>query len=163
MQPMEDVYRQYARVVYRYLLGLTRDADLAEELTQETFYQAVRTSGRYDGSAQVSTWLCGIAKNVLRTHQRKHPPTDDIDDVTLPAPSAETAVLREETRLELLKRVHALKEPAREVVYLRTWGNLSFKEIGAVLGKTETWARVTFYRAKEQLRKDVECDAGSEL
>ena len=163
MQPMEEIYRQYARVVYRYLLGLTRDADLAEELTQETFYQAVRTSGRYDGSAQVSTWLCGIAKNVLRTHQRKHPPADDIDDVTLPAPSAETAVLREETRLELLKRVHALKEPAREVVYLRTWGNLSFKEIGAVLGKTETWARVTFYRAKEQLRKDVECDAGSEL
>lgn len=163
MQPMEEVYRQYARVVYRYLLGLTRDEDLAEELTQETFYQAVRTSGRYDGSAQVSTWLCGIAKNVLRTHQRKHPPADDIDDVTLPAPSAETAVLREETRLELLKRVHALKEPAREVVYLRTWGNLSFKEIGAVLGKTETWARVTFYRAKEQLRKDVECDAGSEL
>ncbi len=160
---MEEVYRQYARVVYRYLLGLTRDEDLAEELTQETFYQAVRTSGRYDGSAQVSTWLCGIAKNVLRTHQRKHPPADDIDDVTLPAPSAETAVLREETRLELLKRVHALKEPAREVVYLRTWGNLSFKEIGAVLGKTETWARVTFYRAKEQLRKDVECDAGSEL
>lgn len=160
---MEEVYRQYARVVYRYLLGLTRDEDLAEELTQETFYQAVRTSGRYDGSAQVSTWLCGIAKNVLRTHQRKHPPTDDIDDVTLPAPSAETAVLREETRLELLKRVHALKEPAREVVYLRTWGTLSFKEIGAVLGKTETWARVTFYRAKEQLRKDVECDAGSEL
>ena len=160
---MEDVYRQYARVVYRYLLGLTRDADLAEELTQETFYQAVRTSARYDGSAQVSTWLCGVAKNVLRTHHRKHPATDDIDDVTLPAPSAEAAVLREETRLELLKRVHALAEPAREVVYLRTWGNLSFKEIGAVLGRTENWARVTFYRAKEQLRKDVDFDAGSEL
>ena len=163
MQPMEEVYRQYARVVYRYLLGLTRDEDLAEELTQETFYQAVRTSGRYDGSAQVSTWLCGIAKNVLRTHWRKHPPTDDIDDVTLPAPSAEAAVLEAEDRLSLFQRVHALKEPAREVVYLRTCGNLSFKEIGAVLGKTENWARVTFYRAKEQLRKDVDFDAGSEL
>lgn len=163
MQPMEEVYRQYARVVYRYLLGLTRDEDLAEELTQETFYQAVRTSTRYDGSSQVSTWLCGIAKNVLRTHLRRHPATEDIDDVALPAPSAETAVLREEDRLELLRRVHALKEPAREVVYLRTYGNLSFREIGAVLGKTENWARVTFYRAKEQLRKDVEIDAGSEL
>lgn len=160
---MEEVYRQYARVVYRYLLGLTRDEDLAEELTQETFYQAVRTSARYDGSSLVSTWLCGIAKNVLRTHLRKHPQTEDIDDVTLPAPSAEAAVLQEEDRLALLKRVHALNEPAREVVYLRTYGNLSFKEIGAVLGKTENWARVTFYRAKEQLRKDVESDAGSEL
>ena len=81
---------------------------------------------------------------------------------TYPSPlpvSAETAVLREEDRLELLRRVHALKEPAREVVYLRTCGNLSFKEIGAVLGKTENWARVTFYRAKEQLRKYVEIDA----
>ena len=68
-----------------------------------------------------------------------------------------------EDRLELLRRVHALHEPAREVVYLRTYGNLSFREIGAVLGKTENWARVTFYRAKEQLRKDVEIDAGSEL
>ena len=163
MQPMEEVYRQYARVVYRYLLGLTRDADLAEELTQETFYQAVRTSGRYDGSSQVSTWLCGIAKNVLRTHLRRHPATEDIDEVSLPAPSAEAAVLQKEDRLLLLKRVHALKEPTREVVYLRTYGNLSFKEIGAVLGKTENWARVTFYRAKEQLRKDVEIDAGSEL
>ena len=146
MQPMEEIYRQYARVVYRYLLGLTRDADLAEELTQETFYQAVRTSARYDGTSQVSTWLCGIAKNVLRTHWRN-----------------EAAVLVSEDRLELLRRVHALKEPAREVVYLRTYGNLSFREIGAVLGKTENWARVTFYRAKEQLRKDVEIDAGSEL
>ena len=163
MQPMEEIYRQYARVVYRYLLGLTRDTDLAEELTQETFYQAVRTSARYDGSSQLSTWLCGIAKNVLRTHLRKHPAAEDIDEVSLPAPSAEAAVLREEDRLELLRRVHALKEPVREVVYLRTYGNLSFREIGAVLGKTENWARVTFYRAKEQLRKDVELDAGSEL
>ena len=83
--------------------------------------------------------------------------------VVLEIRGAYAAVLREETRLELLKRVHALAEPAREVVYLRTWGNLSFKEIGAVLGRTENWARVTFYRAKEQLRKDVEPDAGSEL
>ena len=160
---MEEVYRQYARVVYRYLLGLTRDEDLAEELTQETFYQAVRTSEKYDGTAQVSTWLCGIAKNVLRTHRRKHPATEDIDEVSLPAPSAEAAVLAQEERLALLRRVHALPDPGREVVYLRLYGGLSFQEIGAVLGRTENWARVTFYRAKERLRKDVERDAGTEL
>jgi RNA polymerase sigma-70 factor (ECF subfamily) len=68
-----------------------------------------------------------------------------------------------EDGLGRVRRGHALQEPAREVVYLRTYGSLSFKEIGAVLGKTENWARVTFYRAKEQLRKDVEIDAGSEL
>lgn len=158
MQPMEEIYQQYARTVYRYLLGLTRDGDLAEELTQETFYQAIRTSERFDGSCQVSTWLCGIARHVLQTHRRKHPAMEDMDEVELPAPSAEQTVLAEAERLSLLKRLHALPEPGREVVYLRLFGNLSFREIGAVLGKTENWARVTFYRAKERLRKEVETD-----
>ena len=67
MQSMEEIYKEYAKTVYRFLLSRTHDADLAEELTQETFYQAIRTSGRYDGSSKVSTWLLGIAKNVLLT------------------------------------------------------------------------------------------------
>ena len=129
MQPMEEIYQQYARTVYRYLLGLTRDGDLAEELTQETFYQAIRTSERFDGSCQVSTWLCGIARHVLQTHRRKHPAMEDMDEVELPAPSAEQTVLAEAERLSLLKRLHALPEPGREVVYLRLFGNLSFREI----------------------------------
>ena len=72
-------------------------------------------------------------------------------------------MLAQEERLALLRRVHALPDPGREVVYLRLYGGLSFQEIGAVLGRTENWARVTFYRAKERLRKDVERDAGTEL
>ena len=82
MEPMEQIYQQYAAMVYRYLLGLTRDADLAEELTQETFYQAIRTSERYDGTSKVSTWLCGIARNVLQTHRRKNPAAEDWDAQT---------------------------------------------------------------------------------
>ena len=160
MQPMEDIYQQYARTVYRYLLGLTRDGDLAEELTQETFYQAIRTSERFDGSCQVSTWLCGIARHVLQTHRRRHPVTEDVDELELPAPSAEQTVLAQADRLSLLKQLHALPEPGREVLYLRLFGGLSFREIGAVLGKTETWARVTYYRAKERLRKEVQSDDG---
>ena len=159
MEPMEQIYQQYAAMVYRYLLGLTRDADLAEELTQETFYQAIRTSERYDGTSKVSTWLCGIARNVLQTHRRKNPAAEDWDAQTISAPSAEQDALREADRLDLLRRVHALAEPGREVLYLRLFGGLSFREIGSVLGKTENWARVTFYRAKEHLRKDVENDA----
>jgi RNA polymerase sigma-70 factor (ECF subfamily) len=71
----------------------------------------------------------------------------------VPVPSAEEGLLEQESRLELLKQIHALPEVQREVVYLRAFGNLSFREIGDVLGKTETWARVTFYHGKEQLRK----------
>ncbi|MBQ7600770.1 MAG: RNA polymerase subunit sigma, partial [Lachnospiraceae bacterium] len=58
-------------------------------------------------------------------------------------------------RVELLRKLHALEEPRREIVYLRVFGGLSFREIGDVFGKAENWARVTFYRAKEQLRKEL--------
>lgn len=156
MQPMDEIYQQYAQTVYRYLLSLTRDGDLAEELTQETFFQAIRSVERFDGSCAVSTWLCAIAKNALRTYRRKHPETEDVDDQTLFAPSAEADAEEESGRVEVLKRLHALREPYREVLYLRAFGGLSFREIGEVQGKTENWARVTFYRGKELLRKEVE-------
>jgi RNA polymerase sigma-70 factor (ECF subfamily) len=86
----------------------------------------------------------------MRKQKREVPLPEEID---LPIPSAEEGLLEQEGRLELLKQIHALPEVQREVVYLRAFGNLSFREIGDVLGKTETWARVTFYRGKEQLRK----------
>ncbi len=155
---MDEIYRQYARAVYRYLLSLTCDGDLAEELTQETFFQAIRSSDRFDGSCAVSTWLCAIAKNTLRTYRRKHPQTEELDAQALFAPSAEADAESETGRVELLKRLHALREPYREVLYLRAFGGLTFREIGEVQGKTENWARVTFYRGKELLRKEVEDD-----
>lgn len=158
VRPMDEVYRQYARTVYRYLLTLTHDEDLAEELTQETFYQAIRSSERFDGSCAVSTWLCAIARNVLSTYRRKHPAAENVDDQLLAVPSAETDALRSAERLEILKRLHALREPYREVLYLRAFGGLSFREIGEVQGRTENWARVTFYRGKELLRKEVDED-----
>ncbi len=165
MQPMDEVYREYARVVFGFLLTRTRNEDLAEELTQETFFQAIRSSDRFDESCKVSTWLCGIAKNVLLTYKRKHPENEQLDEAlaseelqkSAPSgPSAEHEALDNLGRLELLKRLHALPEPAREVMYLRVFGGLSFSEIGEVHGKSENWARVTFFRAKEKLRKDVE-------
>ena len=158
MQSMEEIYKEHAKTVYRFLLSRTHDEDLAEELTQETFYQAIRTSGRYDGSSKVSTWLLGIAKNVLFTYLRKHPAHEDIEDQEIPVESAEDAALRSAERVELLRKLHDLPEPRREVMYLRVFGGLSFREVGEILGQSENWARVTFYRAKEQLRKEIERD-----
>ena len=80
MQSMEEIYQQYAKTVYRYLLSLTHDTDLSEELTQETFYQAIRTIDRYDESCRISTWLCGIAKNVLITYRRKNRQHEELTD-----------------------------------------------------------------------------------
>ena len=154
MQSMEEIYQQYAQTVYRYLFSLVRDPDLAEELTQETFYQAIRSIDRYDASCKITTWLCAIAKNVLRTHRRKHPPTEAIEDQPLQTPSAEAEAISADAKLSLMRRLHALPEPYREIIYLRSLGNLSFREIGELLGRSENWARVTFYRAKEKLGKD---------
>ena len=156
MQSMDEIYQQYAQTVYGFLLAQTREENLAEELTQETFYQAIRTSDRFDESCKVSTWLCAIAKNVLFTYRRKHPVTEEMDE-TLPAgASTENESLGNLRSMEVLRLLHGLPEPGREVMYLRVFGGLSFAEIGEVHGKSENWARVTFYRAKEKLRKDVE-------
>ena len=158
----EALYREYFDPVYRYALGLTRDVHAAEELTQETFYQAVKSIGRFDGSCKLSTWLCQIARHLWYQHLEKHraertmtrplaetPPEDD------PAvPSAEEETSARQGHLDLLRQIHDLPDPMREVVYLRAFGGLSFREIGDVLGKTENWARVTFFRGKERLRKD---------
>ena len=160
MEPMEDIYRRHARTVYKFLLSLCGDADLAEELTQETFYQAIRSIERFDGRCKLSVWLCQIAKHLWYQHLRKRKREVPLPDEPpeLPIPSAEEGLLEQEGRLELLRKIHALPEQQREVVYLRSFGGLTFREIGDVLGKTENWARVTFYRGKEQLRKGGKSD-----
>ena len=155
MEDMREVYRQHAQTVYKFLLAQCRDPGLAEELTQETFYQAVKSVDRFDGSCKVSVWLCQIAKHLWFQHlrkQKREAPVLPEDLPESPGPSAEESVLEQEGRMDLLKLVHNLPEPQREVVYLRAFGGLSFREIGDVCGKTETWARVTFYRSKEKLR-----------
>ena len=155
MDDMSEIYQDHARTVYKFLLSQTHDPDLAEELTQETFYQAVRSIDRFDGGCKVSVWLCQIAKHLWFQHLRKRKreaPVSPEDLPEAPGPSAEEGLLEREGRMELLRLVHRLPEPQREVVYLRAFGGLSFREIGDICGKTETWARVTFYRSKEKLR-----------
>ena len=161
MDDMNGIYRQHAQTVYKFLLSQTRDPDLAEELTQETFYQAVRSIDRFDGRCKVSVWLCQIARHLWYQHlrrTRREVPTADGDLPEVAVPSAEEGLLAQAGQLELLRQVHGLPEAQREVVYLRAFGGLSFREIGDVLGKTETWARVTFYRGKEKLRSGGACD-----
>ena len=143
MQDMDAVYRQHFRMVYQYLMSLTHQPDVAEELAQETFCQAVSSIHRYDGSCKITTWLCAIAKNQYLSYLRKHPP------------SAEQEALSSAGKMELLQCLHQFQEPYREVIYLRVFGNLSFREIGQIMGQSENWARVMFYRSKERLRKEL--------
>ena len=156
MDSMDQAFREHSQMVFRYLLSLGADSDQAEELTQETFYQAVKSAERFDGSCKLSTWLCAIAKNQCLVWLRKHPPAVPIEDAEPETSSAEAEVLEQTERMELLKLLHACPEPYRETIYLRIYGNLSFAQIGEIMGKTENWARVTFYRGKERLRKELE-------
>ncbi|MCR4933971.1 MAG: sigma-70 family RNA polymerase sigma factor [Lachnospiraceae bacterium] len=151
-------------------MSRTHDPEISEEVTQETFYQAIKCIDRYDGSSSVTTWLCAIAKNQLMAYLRKHRMSEPLEveteegekisvlDKVASEASAETKAVEEQQRLELLKKLHILKEPYREILYLRIFGDLSFKEIGEILGKSENWARVSFYRGKESLRREIEND-----
>ena len=116
MDDMNDIYRQHAQTVYKFLLSQTRDPDLAEELTQETFYQAVRSIDRFDGRCKVSVWLCQIARHLWYQHlrrTRREVPTADGELPEVPVPSAEEGLLAQAGQLELLRQVHGLPEAQR--------------------------------------------------
>ena len=153
MPDFEEIYQTYFADVYRYILALSRDAHTAEEVTQETFFRALASIDQFRGDCQLRVWLCQIAKHLWYQHLRKRKPEEPLPEDGLPGPSAEEDVLTRQGHLDLLRQIHALPPSTREVVYLRAFGGLSFREIGDVLGRTETWARVTFYRGKEALRK----------
>ncbi len=160
MDSMEQVYRDHAKMVYGFLLSKTGDADAAEEMTQETFFRAVRCIGSFKGDSSIATWLCGIAKNVYLDSLRGRKAKVGLEEAEgfgeLSVDSAETVALRSLEHLRLLKLMHGLEEPAREVLYLRLMGGLSFRQIGEIFDRTENWARVTYYRGKERILKEAE-------
>ena len=161
MQITDEIYQNYVAEVNRYLLSLTHDSDLAEELTQETFYQAIRSIERFEGKSSLYTWLCGIAKNCFNAYRKKHPQTVNLNEplsVTFSA-SPEEEALSAEKRLELIKSLHGIPEPQREIIYLHVFCELSFSEIGEIFGKTDNWARVNFFRGKNKLKKEANKDA----
>lgn len=156
MNAMEQIYLEHAKTVYGFLLSRTRDPDLAEELTQETFFQAVKGIDQFEGNSSISTWLCAIAKNLWREHLRKQAKQNAfLNECSAPPSIAEDDSSLEWDDVEVLKAVHQLSEPMREVMYLRLSSNLTFRQIGEILGKSENWARVTYYRGKEKVIEEV--------
>lgn len=156
MMDMDAIYKEYADVVFKYLMTLCFHEETAQELTQETFYQAVRSSGKYDGSCKVSTWLCQIAKHLWyqEVDRRKRKGTSELkEDLASSGADLSDQICLKEEKMELFRKVHILDETAKEVVLLRLTGAFSFREIGDIFGRNENWARVTFYRAKQKLVK----------
>lgn len=157
MPDFQEVYHLYFRDVYRYALSLCRNESVAEEVTQETFYKALEKLDSFDGKCKVSVWLCQIAKNtylsMCRKDKRLEPnaDADSISDVC----NLEEVYSDRETALTIHKILHDLEEPYKEVFSLRTFGELSFKQIGQLFGRTEAWARVTYHRAKLRIKEEL--------
>ena len=158
MKEFDAIFKEFTPVVYHFLLSLCGDESLAEELTSETFYQAYLHIGQFRGDCKIETWLCQIAKNALRKEQKRRnrfSAPDAIED-TLADSNAFESLANKEQALQIHKHLHALKDPYREVFMLRVFGDLSFKEIADICGRSESWAKVTFYRSKSKLIEDLE-------
>lgn len=158
-QHMERIYEENAAAVYKYIFCLTHDPDISEELTQETFYQAIKGIKKFRGECKVSVWLCQIAKRLWYKELEKRKNVNlSIDDITEEIISQDDIddYWKNVEKVELFRQLHQFEPVTKEVMYLRLTGELSFAEIGDILGKTENWARVTFYRGKQKIVKGRE-------
>ena len=153
----EKVFTENNSLIFRFLMKLCGDVSLAEELTQETFFRAYMNLSGLRDEEKVSAWLCQIAKNTYFTwfnaQKKNQPMTEDL----LIDGTPDIADLFEEKELagRAFSSLHALEEPYKEVLMLFVFGGLSLKDISAMFGKSESWARVTYYRAKQKIMEGL--------
>lgn len=158
MHSLEELYREYSLPLYRFLLSLTASEHEAEELLQETFYRALMYVGRFEGRCSPLTWLCTIGKNLwfkeLNKKKRYH--SQPIEDMNVPDKmTILDEMVQKDEKIRLRRAICELQEPYRDVVLLHIYAERSLREIAGLYGKTESWARVTFYRAKQQLSEKL--------
>lgn len=158
MLNIQEVYEQYFTVVYRYLLSLSHNIHIAEELTQETFFKALKKVDDFRGDCDLRVWLCQISKNTyydyLKKNKKYAPESQDEKEESFPSDLLQN-FSDKETALQVHKVLHRLSEPYKEVFSLRVFGELSFAEISSLFGKSESWARVTYHRACKKIREEL--------
>ena len=159
MDKVEELYKDYFHDVYLYIRSLSADEHLAEDITQETFSRALKSVNSFRGDCDIRVWLCQIAKNLLYTHSKKssrftgEEVPETVADTNV---SIEDMVADEQQSMDIHRVLHTLSEPYKEVFTLRVFGELSFRQIGDIFGKTESWARVSFHRAKLKIIEELE-------
>ena len=138
---------------------MCRDEHIAEEVTQETFLKALKAIDSFEGKCKMNVWLCQIAKNTFYTYQTKQGRMKvwtKLEEVTVASEfQPEEMLIHKEDALQIHKILHVMNEPYKEVFTLRVFGELSFLEISQLFGKTESWSRVTFYRAKQKIQEKL--------
>lgn len=158
MTEFENIYRRYFTDVELYLRAICHDEVLAEELTEQVFFQALKALPKFRGDCDIRTWLCAMARNSYLSHLRKTRPTEDIDQLPIPDPrqSVEERITDRQQAMAIHRVLHDLPEPYKEVFSLRVFGQLSFEDIGSLFGRTANWACVTYHRARQKIREKME-------
>ncbi len=149
----EELFTQYFAKVHHFILAMSRNPDIADEITQQTFFKALKNLDSFQGRSDPGTWLCSIAKNeYFALLRRKDVPTAP-DSHIFHQNSEDVAdkIARQQQHMQIHRHLHALAEPYREVFMLRTFGELKYAQIAELFGRTESWARSTYYRAKLEL------------
>ena len=161
VKDFEAMFTAYFARVYRFALRLTGSANAAEELTQQTFFKALKGIDGFEGRSDPVTWLCSIAKHEFlngRRRSREDPYAPDAPVFDSAVPGIDSGYARKEETLQLHRCLHAMDEPYREVFMLRVFGELKFDQIAGLFGKSVSWARVTYYRAKVTLQEKMEAE-----
>jgi len=156
----DKVYKTYFSDVFFYIMKLSGDENLAEEITSETFFKAMRAIDKFRGDCDIRIWLCQIAKNTYFSYLKKHDRMREIDDPdvldTQTSLNLEEKLIVQDKSMSIHSHLHSLPEPYKEVFMLRVFGELNYKQIGCLFSKTENWACVTFYRAKNKIIEQLE-------
>ncbi|MBS4218718.1 RNA polymerase sigma factor [Bacillus sp. FJAT-49711] len=160
MSELERLYKEIQPKIYAFFYIKTSDKSAAEDLTHDVFYEAIRGIHSFSGKSTLQTWIFSIAKNILRKHYRsKKYATGLQEKLTLDVPelpnTPEDVYITKEGQVNLLQKISSLDEIQQEIVTLRLYGELSFKEIGELINKSENYVRVTFHRAKLRLQKEM--------
>ena len=157
----EKAYKQYFSDVYLYILRLSGNEHIAEEITSDTFFKAMQSIDSFRGDCDVRVWLCQIAKNAYYSYTRKNSRTEQVDEseieeITDLAPNAAEEYERREEIERIQRILHDVGEPYKEVFMWRVYAELSFKQIAQIFGKNENWACVTYHRARKMIKERLE-------
>ena len=151
----EEIYAQYFKQVYSFILSLSRNTFTAEEITQETFFRVMENPDAFQGNSSINTYLCSIARNLYVSSVRKH--KYESQDTELESKSdgtdIEDALIKRDMEQKIHLLLHHMEEPYKEVFTLRVFGDLSYEDIGALFEKNVNWARVTYFRARQKLQQ----------
>lgn len=157
----DKIYTTYFNDVYLYIKRLSKNEQIAEEITSDTFFKAMRSIGSFRGDCDIRVWLCQIAKYSYYNYQKRAGCITSIEELVEseladPSQTFDELLAQHEQAANIQKLLHELPEPYKEVFMWRIFGELSFKQIGAIFNKSENWACVTFHRAKKKLKERME-------